>query len=192
MHERPNIVEVISSFVSLRKSGQEFVGFCPFHSEKHPSFSVNEGKGLFYCFGCGEGGDVITFVEKIQKVDFKGALHFLGITKGLQSRKQIREFEQKRARAREIFWWAQAISNRVASALRNLGQKEWVAEEGLHLPSVDKSLLAEELALIRHQWDLLEVFHDALGVPETVIELWEQREIIEALVEELQNEAGTV
>ncbi|MFP3929232.1 MAG: CHC2 zinc finger domain-containing protein, partial [Desulfobacteraceae bacterium] len=56
-----DIVEVIGQFVQLRKSGQNYVGLCPFHSEKTPSFAVNPAKGIFHCFGCKKGGDVLTF-----------------------------------------------------------------------------------------------------------------------------------
>ena len=60
---KPSIVEVIGQRVHLRKAGKEYKGLCPFHAEKTPSFSVNEEKGLFHCFGCGVSGDVFDFVN---------------------------------------------------------------------------------------------------------------------------------
>ncbi|MCR5260870.1 MAG: DNA primase [Candidatus Gastranaerophilales bacterium] len=68
---RLDIVEVVSRYVVLKKSGANYMGCCPFHQEKTPSFSVNRQKGICYCFACHEGGDAITFLEKIQNKSFK-------------------------------------------------------------------------------------------------------------------------
>ena len=65
---RNRIEDVIGSYVTLKRSGRNLLGLCPFHSEKSPSFSVNEANQFYHCFGCGEGGDVITFVMKTEKV----------------------------------------------------------------------------------------------------------------------------
>ena len=72
-----NIVEEISGFVKLKKTGRNYTGLCPFHSEKTPSFSVNEAKGLYYCFGCGKGGNVITFLKEIRGDSFAEAVDYL-------------------------------------------------------------------------------------------------------------------
>lgn len=73
--ERLDIVSVVQEYVpSLKKSGRNYFGLCPFHQEKSPSFSVNSELGMFKCFGCGEGGDVIKFLEKIEGLDFPHAL----------------------------------------------------------------------------------------------------------------------
>ena len=61
---RSNILEVVSDYVSLKKTGKNYKGLCPFHSEKTPSFMVNEEKQIYHCFGCGEGGDAFTFLMK--------------------------------------------------------------------------------------------------------------------------------
>jgi DNA primase len=79
-----NLVEVVRQHVMLRKQGREHIGLCPFHEEKTPSFSVNEQKQSWYCFGCQRGGDVFTFVEQIEKVDFRGALEQLAEFAGIQ------------------------------------------------------------------------------------------------------------
>ena len=65
-----DIVEVISRHLSLKKAGQNYVGICPFHSEKTPSFIVSPVKQLFHCFGCGTGGNVITFLMKFENLPF--------------------------------------------------------------------------------------------------------------------------
>ncbi|RZV39703.1 MAG: DNA primase [Candidatus Acidulodesulfobacterium acidiphilum] len=72
-----NIVEEISGFVKLKKTGRNYTGLCPFHSEKTPSFSVNETKGLYYCFGCGKGGNVITFLKEIRGDSFSDIVDYL-------------------------------------------------------------------------------------------------------------------
>ncbi len=71
---KADIVEVISSYIPLKRAGRNFSGLCPFHGEKTPSFMVSGDRQVFKCFGCGEGGDVFTFLEKIEGYDFREAL----------------------------------------------------------------------------------------------------------------------
>ena len=73
-----DIVAVVEERTSLRKQGARLVGRCPFHEERTPSFSVNPGQGLYYCFGCHKGGDLISFVRETQGLDFAGAIEWLG------------------------------------------------------------------------------------------------------------------
>jgi DNA primase len=73
-----NIVEVVSGYTSLRKRGTTHTGLCPFHQEKTPSFTVSADKGLYYCFGCGEGGDVVRFLERIENLTFSEVIEQLG------------------------------------------------------------------------------------------------------------------
>ena len=73
-----DMVEVVSGKTQLRRaSGSRFTGRCPFHEEKTPSFSVNPVDKLYYCFGCGKGGDVISFVRETESLDFVGAVEWL-------------------------------------------------------------------------------------------------------------------
>jgi len=72
-----DIVRIISEYVPLKKKGGRYWGCCPFHGEKTPSFTVDEGKGLFHCFGCGAGGDVFSFIMKQENLSFVDALKFL-------------------------------------------------------------------------------------------------------------------
>ena len=72
-----DIVDVISQYVILKRSGRNFFGLCPFHKEKSPSFSVSPDKQIFHCFGCGVGGNVIHFVSKIENLDFRETLELL-------------------------------------------------------------------------------------------------------------------
>lgn len=80
---RNDITEVVSSYVNLKRRGRNMVGLCPFHSEKTPSFNIYSENGSFYCFGCGAGGDVITFVMKIENLDYMEAVRFLAQRAGM-------------------------------------------------------------------------------------------------------------
>ena len=80
---RNDIEEVISSYVTLKRAGSNYSGLCPFHSEKTPSFTVFSGTKSFYCFGCGAGGDVITFIMKAENLDYPAALEFLARRAGI-------------------------------------------------------------------------------------------------------------
>jgi len=81
--ERNNIVDVIGSYIPLKKRGQNYIALCPFHKEKTGSFTVSESKGLFKCFGCGKGGNVITFVMEYEKVNYGEALKILAKRSGI-------------------------------------------------------------------------------------------------------------
>lgn len=78
-----DIVDVISSYIRLKKRGKNFVGLCPFHQEKTPSFNVSPEKQMYYCFGCGNGGNVITFITQLEKVSFIEAVRTLAERAGI-------------------------------------------------------------------------------------------------------------
>ncbi|HEV7702025.1 MAG TPA: DNA primase [Candidatus Paceibacterota bacterium] len=81
--ERLSIEEVVSSYIKLEKSGINWKAKCPFHNEKTPSFFVSSGRGSYYCFGCNASGDIFTFVEEFEGLDFKGALKLLADKAGV-------------------------------------------------------------------------------------------------------------
>ena len=72
-----DIVDVISGYVALKRSGRSYFGICPFHNEKSPSFAVSPDKQIFHCFGCGVGGNVFHFVSKIEGIGFREAVEVL-------------------------------------------------------------------------------------------------------------------
>lgn len=80
---RNDMTEVASSYVSLKRRGRNMVGLCPFHGEKTPSFNIYTENGSFYCFGCGVGGDVITFIMRIENLDYIDAVKFLAQRAGM-------------------------------------------------------------------------------------------------------------
>ena len=79
-----DIVDVISGYVKLQKKGSSYFGLCPFHNEKSPSFSVSRQKQMYYCFGCGAGGNVFTFVMEYENYSFVEALKFLADRAGVE------------------------------------------------------------------------------------------------------------
>jgi len=82
LKSKTDIYSVISNYVKLKKTGRNYTGLCPFHKEKTPSFTVDTSKQFYHCFGCGEGGDVISFIEKIESMEFVEAVEFLAIKIG--------------------------------------------------------------------------------------------------------------
>src|SRR5262245_65718591 len=94
------ILPLVEDVVRLRKAGSTYKGLCPFHQERTPSFTVTPARGTFKCFGCGEGGDAISFVEKIEQVDFVGAIEHLAKRFGVELEYEEISPEAERSRRR--------------------------------------------------------------------------------------------
>lgn len=97
-----DIVEVVSAYVKIQKRGGYYMGLCPFHSERSPSFSVSPGKQIFHCFGCGAGGDVFSFIEQYENLSFSEALKLLADRAGVALPAPSQTGEEKRARDRKM------------------------------------------------------------------------------------------
>ncbi len=97
VRQRSDIVDVIGSYVHLQKKGANYMGLCPFHNEKSPSFSVHQGKQMYHCFGCGVGGNVFTFVMEYENFTFVEALKFLADRAGVKLPEIEYSEEAKRA-----------------------------------------------------------------------------------------------
>lgn len=98
--EANDIVDIISQYVTLKRSGRSHMGCCPFHNEKTPSFSVSQEKQLYHCFGCGVGGNVIGFVMAIENMGFPEALEYLADRAGItlpriENPEKDREYEKR-------------------------------------------------------------------------------------------------
>src|SRR3989338_6031887 len=87
--ERLNITEIVSGYIKLEKAGTSFKARCPFHNEKTPSFFVSPARQSFYCFGCGAKGDIFTFVEEMDGLDFRGTLKLLAEKAGVEIKYQV-------------------------------------------------------------------------------------------------------
>ena len=116
-----SIQDVVGPYVKLHRAGRSLVGLCPFHKEKTPSFHVSLERGSYHCFGCGEGGDMFSFIEKIEGVDFKGALKILAEKAGvpLEYSSGGKERTDKRERlhsvmARVAQWYTSHLPGSVA------------------------------------------------------------------------------
>lgn len=102
--ERLSIVEVVSEYVQLRRSGGNFLGLCPFHGEKTPSFNVNPAREIFHCFGCGAGGNAFSFVMKMEGVSFPEAVKLLARKAGVEiEERQLTQAEKKAQDERQQF-----------------------------------------------------------------------------------------
>ena len=107
---RNNLVDIASLYVQLRRNGADYVARCPFHNEKTPSFHINEDKQLFYCFGCGAGGNIFDFVQRIENLDFVDSVEFLAQRAGVtletvdrgNSYLKEKDYHEKRVRLYEI------------------------------------------------------------------------------------------
>lgn len=101
IRERTDILEVVQRHVTLKRRGSSWLGLCPFHQEKTPSFNVVPAKGIYYCFGCGEGGDAFKFIMKMQGLGFMEAVRELAAPAGVVvEERQLTQEEQHRVRKR--------------------------------------------------------------------------------------------
>lgn len=97
LKQRNDILEVVGKYVSMDRKGRTYWGRCPFHHEKTPSFTVNQEKGFYHCFGCHESGDVINFIMKIENIDFYEAISFLADRVGMKV-PELKDMDAKKSK----------------------------------------------------------------------------------------------
>ena len=97
-----DIVDVIREYISLKPAGINFRALCPFHREKSPSFVVSPEKQIFHCFGCGKGGDVFTFVQEIEGINFVESLRTLAAKAGVTLKRQDPKLSSQRNRLLDV------------------------------------------------------------------------------------------
>ena len=123
--QRSNIVEVINSYVPLKKSGNaSWKACCPFHQEKTPSFHVSESKQLYYCFGCQKGGDVVKFMREYLNLDYVEAIRQLAQRYGIHipenvSPEEEQAYRRKRSEAGRLYDLHEALANFYRQELLN-------------------------------------------------------------------------
>jgi len=116
--ERLSILEVVSDYVQLRRSGANYLGLCPFHAEKTPSFNVNPGREIFHCFGCGAGGNAFSFIMRIEGLSFPEAVKHLARKAGVEIEdRQLTPAEKQAQSERQIF---QGINDLAAGFYREV------------------------------------------------------------------------
>ena len=168
MDNKPTILEVIGQRVELRRAGKEFVGRCPFHADKTPSFSVSEEKGLFHCFACAAGGDVFDFIMRADGLTFPEARKALGIESENKPRPTLTP-SRKRAAALAVEWAREQHAKFNTMIAVALEQRDLADELGdFELAEVfDRELI------------LLRGFYDSLKYPRGTAKMLEARASIE-------------
>ncbi len=156
--ERLNIEEVVSSYLTLKRAGTNLKGSCPFHNEKTPSFMVNPERQIFKCFGCGEGGDVFTFIEKIEGVDFYNALKILADKAGvtLKSRSVSRGKQEYKADHKTTLYDINDLAARVYHKILQDHPKAKNARDYLKLRGVSQAAIEKfQIGYAPNSWDFL-------------------------------------
>ena len=155
-----NIVEVIGEVVSLTKAGRNFLGLCPFHGEKTPSFNVVEDKQFYHCFGCGRSGDVFKFIEEYQQVNFADAVRILAERLGIQMATPVQSSVQPRLPHQNLydmhekaarFYHAILMTTKMGEEARNYLYKRGLTDDVLKhfmigLAPAERSYLYQRLA----------------------------------------------
>jgi len=165
--ERASIVEIISDFVSLKKAGKNYLGLCPFHAERTPSFTVNEEKGIFHCFGCGTGGNIFSFLMRANQLSFPEAVKELAKRYGviLPSRELSPEEKRQRSLKARLFEINEVAAEYYHRVL--ISQKE--GEEGrrylVRRGISEETLAAHRLGFAPPAWDALALFLKKQGIP---------------------------
>ena len=182
--ELTDIVAEIGQYVTLKKDGRNFTGLCPFHTEKTPSFSVSPTKRIFKCFGCGEGGNVIDFLMKINGQNFMDVFRPLAARCGIdlpaysedevigtprRPRKEKDEYTPTDTRTPDEKWQARAekfTAEAHATLLDNKEQLAWLADRGITFDTVKHFRLGwnpDKLYRSRMAWGLPEEFWEESG-----------------------------
>lgn len=174
---RVSIYDLVSQYVSLKKTGKNYKACCPFHSEKTPSFVVSPDKGLAYCFGCHKGGDIFSFVELIERVDFSEAVKILAekanITLKIQDKKQQQVKKQVKSINDEVMrFYIQNLD-------KNSEVKAYLKERGLNEDTITRFKLGyapdsykdTHLSLLKSGFTHKDIIDGGLGIAKNLVEL---------------------
>ncbi|MBF0380174.1 MAG: DNA primase [Magnetococcales bacterium] len=144
IRERADLLEVIGPYVKLKKNGVNWLGLCPFHNEKTPSFNVRPDKGFFKCFGCGKGGDAFEFLIRIKGIEFFDAIEELAGIAGIplpelekESSAQIQE-KQLKEKLRERMTSALAFFRQTLKSPRGKLARQYLSDRGLKPETIEK------------------------------------------------------
>lgn len=151
--ERLNIVDVISSYIKVEKAGINWKAKCPFHNEKTPSFFISSTRQSFYCFGCGEKGDIFSFVQKFEGLDFRGALEVLAGRAGIEL-KNLREEGKPDGKNELLEIMEEATKMYEAGLKENKKVLEYLKKRGVSDPTISKW----RLGFAENEWRNLYTF----------------------------------
>lgn len=162
--ERLGITEVVGSYLKLEKAGANFKARCPFHNEKTPSFFVSPTRNSFYCFGCEAKGDIFSFVERYEGVDFRGALKILAERAGVEL---TREDPRGRDERESLFSLLESATNYFARNLKTHSEaRQYLLERGLTEATLEEFRLGYSLP----EWRALSDYLISKGFSEPLIE----------------------
>src|SRR5947208_11100918 len=139
LKRQADIVRIVQDYVSLKKTGANWVACCPFHKETKPSLSVNPSKEIFYCFGCQKGGSVFNFVMEIERVTFPEAIKIVAEKSGVPLPKLVDDdrFEARKRDSDQVIelnqwalqWWEAQLQSKSAAAIRDYLKERGVTKE---------------------------------------------------------------
>ncbi len=165
LKSRLDIVDVISDYVELKRAGQNYKGLCPFHTEKTPSFMVHPEKQRFHCFGCGAGGDILSFVMKYENLSFQDSLKLLAKKAGLDLKEY--RFGNGNEKPREQLLEIQREASKVfgENLMRSRGAGAYLKGRGL----AEETIRFFSLGYAIKDWHHLSHYLNEKGFPRTVI-----------------------
>ncbi|MBU2595259.1 DNA primase [Patescibacteria group bacterium] len=136
---RVDIVDLVSSYLELKKAGVNYKALCPFHNEKTPSFMVNQDRGIFKCFGCNESGDIFTFIEKMEGVDFPEALKILAEKAGVRLERIEKKFYDQKRNLYEINNQASEVFHHLLTKSKlGLQARKYLLARGVKKETIDQ------------------------------------------------------
>jgi len=161
--ERLDIAEVVGSYITLQKAGVNFKAKCPFHNEKTPSFLISTARQSYYCFGCGEKGDIFTFVEKMEGVDFKAALKTLAEKAGVELVYERSENKDEKDKLYSVLEDATLFFE--TNFKEHKEAQDYLASRGIS----EESIKNWRLGFAPEEWRLLENHLKTLGYDESIL-----------------------
>ncbi len=147
--ERLSIVDAVSSYITLEKAGKNYKAKCPFHNEKTPSFFISPDRGTYYCFGCNAKGDIFSFIEKFEGVDFLGALKILAERAGVD----LKEYKTKNKDKTELYY--EIMEEATVFFENNLKSKPEVRSYLLSRGLVDQTICNFRIGFAEDSWNSL-------------------------------------
>ena len=164
--ERLDIAEVVGSYVKLEKAGQSFKARCPFHNEKTPSFFVSPSRQSYYCFGCGAKGDIFTFVEQTEGLDFKEALKILADRAGVELKKFSPQNKAEQSEKERILEALEEAAKFFAAELNRTPEaRKYLQSRGIK-PEIQTEW---QLGFAKDEWRFLKDYLNQVGYTDEIL-----------------------